>query len=220
MVFNDRREAGERLAKRLLTLKGQAVVVLALPRGGVPVALEVARALAAPLDLVLVRKIGAPHQEELAIGAIAEGEPPELVTDPEAIGYLAVPAAYLERAKAVALEEIARRRRAYLGERPPMDIAGRTAIIIDDGIATGATTLAAVRATRTRKPARLVLAVPIASRDAVKRLRPEVDELVCLDAPAEFYAVGQFYRDFPQLSDEEVIGLLAEAHTIARPQQA
>lgn len=211
MLFTDRREAGRKLAERLLALKLKDPVVLALPRGGVPVGSEVARALAAPLDLVLVRKIGAPDREELAVGAIADGEHPELVTDPRLIGLLDVSREYLEATKAAALQEIQRRRRVYLGNRQPVEIAGRTAIVVDDGVATGATMLAAVRATRRREPARLVLAVPVASRDALKRLQREADNVVCLDAPAEFYAVGQFYVAFPQLRDDEVTALLDEA---------
>ena len=151
MQFADRSEAGRRLAERLLGFKDKNPIVLALPRGGVPVGFEIARALAAPLDLVLVRKIGAPHQEELAIGAIADGEHPELVTDPGLIVGLDVTPEYLERAKATALQEIERRRRAWFGDRPRVDVAGRTAIVVDDGIATGATMRVALRATRKRK---------------------------------------------------------------------
>jgi len=215
MRFTDRHEAGRRLAERLLALKPQHPVVLALPRGGVPVAFEIARALEAPLDLVLVRKIGAPCQQELAIGAIADGGEPELVTDRRLIRALTVSADYLDQAKAAALEEIERRRRAYFGDHPPVDIAKRTAIVVDDGIATGATMLAALRATRRRRPARLVLAVPVAPRDAMQRMKREVDEAVCLDTPTNFRAVGQFYAQFPQLRDDEVIALLDEARVLA-----
>jgi putative phosphoribosyl transferase len=160
MLFTDRHEAGRRLAERLLRLKDKRPVVLALPRGGVPVGFEIARALAAPLDLVLVRKIGAPQQEELAVGAIADGEHLELVTDPQLVADLGIPPEYLEEAKSAALQEIERRRRIYFGDRRAVDVAGRTTIVVDDGIATGATMLAALRATRRRTPARLVLAVP------------------------------------------------------------
>ena len=211
MLFTDRHEAGRQLAARLLALKLKNPVVLALPRGGVPVGCEIARALAAPLDLVLVRKIGAPDQEELAVGAIADGEQPELVTDPRLIDLLHVSPAYLEHTKSAALQEIERRRRVYLGDRRPVEVAGRTAIVVDDGVATGATMLAALRATRRRAPARLVLAVPVAPRDALKRLRGEGDEVVCLGTPAQFFAVGQFYRAFPQLRDDEVTALLDQA---------
>ncbi len=217
MQFADRSEAGRRLAERLLGFKDKNPIVLALPRGGVPVGFEIARALAAPLDLVLVRKIGAPHQEELAIGAIADGEHPELVTDPGLIVGLDVTPEYLERAKAAALQEIERRRRAWFGDRPRVDVAGRTAIVVDDGIATGATMRVALRATRKRKPARLVLAVPVAPPDTLEELRREADETICLDTPADFFAVGQFYRRFAQLRDEEVTVLLDRARELVPP---
>lgn len=215
MLFADRFEAGRRLAVRLEHLKPAHPVVLALPRGGVPVGFEIARCLGAPLTLVLVRKIGAPGQEELAVGAIAEGNPPELVTDEDVAGWLSISKEYLESAKQVALQEIARRRQRYLPDQPEVEIAGRTAIVVDDGVATGATMLAALRATRRRKPSRLVLAVPVAPDDTLERLREEVDEAVCLDTPADFYAVGQFYRTFPQLRDEEVIALLDQARAFS-----
>ncbi len=217
MVFADRREAGRLLAERLLGLKDQSPVVLALPRGGVPVAFEIALALAAPLDIVLVRKIGAPHHEELAVGAIADGEEPELVSDPRLIRRLDISEEYLDKARSAALREIDRRRRVYRGDHPPTEIAGRTAIVVDDGIATGATMRAALRATRRRGPARLVLAVPVAPPGTLKRLRAEVDEIVCLDAPWDFYAVGQFYSQFPQLRDAEVTELLDRARALTAP---
>ena len=216
-MFPDRTEAGRRLAQRLLVFKDQHPVILALPRGGVPVGFEIARALAAPLDLILVRKIGAPYQEELAIGAIADGEQPELVTDRGLIGDLDVTSEYLEQAKSRALEEIERRRRVWFGDRRPIDVAGRTAIVVDDGIATGATMRVALRAIRRRKPARLVLAVPVAAPDTLKALRPEVDETICLDTPADFFAVGQFYGRFPQLRDDEVTALLDRARELPAP---
>ncbi len=214
MVFADRQEAGQRLAKRLLHLKDQHPVVLALPRGGVPVGYEIARVLAAPLDLVLVRKIGAPDQPELAIGAIADGEPPELVTDPQLASWLAVPPEYLEATKARELKEIERRRKLYVGDRALAEVRGRTAILVDDGMATGATMRAALRATRRRAPARLVLAVPVASLDTLARMQGEADEIVCLGTPAGFMAVGQFYRRFPQLEDAEVIALMDAARKL------
>jgi putative phosphoribosyl transferase len=215
MRFTDRHQAGRQLAERLLALNLNDPVVLALPRGGVPVAFEIARALAAPLDLVLVRKIGAPFEEELAIGAIADGENPVLVTDARFAAHLDIAPEYLERTKSAALQEIERRRQLYLGDHKPLDIAGRTAIIVDDGIATGATTLAAVRATRLRKPARIVLAVPVAPKHTLKRLRAELDKIVCLGTPAFFPAVGAFYEQFPQLQDKEVISLLKQARAFA-----
>ncbi|MBS0558703.1 MAG: phosphoribosyltransferase [Proteobacteria bacterium] len=217
MLFSDRNEAGKLLAARLGGLKRRQPVVLALARGGVPVGFEIARALSAPLDVVLVRKIGAPGQEELAIGAIADGEHPELVMDDSLAGWLSVSAEYLERTKAAALQEIERRRRAWLGDRQPVPMAGRTAIVVDDGIATGATMRAALRATRRRAPARLVMAVPVAPAHTLERLRGEVDQVVCLETPRDFPAVGDFYRSFPQLRDEDVTTLLAQARSFVPP---
>jgi putative phosphoribosyl transferase len=214
MLFNDRREAGRLLAGRLLHLKDNSPVVLALPRGGVPVGFEVARALAAPLDLVLVRKIGAPHNEEFAVGAITDGEHPTVVIDQHLVRRLEISSAYLDEAKTGALAEIERRRHVWLGDRPAVDISGRTAIVVDDGIATGATMRAALQATRARKPARVVLAVPVAAPDSLDALRREADDVVCLDVPEYFRAGGQFYRNFPQLRDAEVTALLAEAQAL------
>jgi putative phosphoribosyl transferase len=215
MLFNDRREAGRLLAGRLLHLKDNSPVVLALPRGGVPVGFEVARALAAPLDVVLVRKIGAPHNQEFAAGAITDGEHPTVVIDQHLVRRLEISSAYLDEAKTAALAEIERRRHVWLGDRPAVDISGRTAIVVDDGIATGATMRAALQATRARKPARVVLAVPVAAPDSLDALRREADDVICLDAPDSFMAVGQFYRHFPQLRDAEVTALLAEAHALS-----
>lgn len=211
MRFIDRHDAGKELAQHLMVFKDKHPVVLALPRGGVPVGFEVAHALGAPLDLILVRKIGAPHEEELAIGAIADGKDPELVTDARLVKDLDVSQDYLEQAKSAALKEIERRRRAYFGTHEAVDIADCTAIIVDDGIATGATMLAAIHAVRRRKPARIVLAVPVAAADSLRRLSREVDDVVCLDRPTVFLAVGQFYRQFPQLRDAEVISLLDQS---------
>jgi putative phosphoribosyl transferase len=215
MLFADRSDAGAQLAERLLDRKESAAAVLALPRGGVPVGFEIARVLGVPLDLVLVRKIGAPCDEELAIGAVADGAEPELVTDASLIAELDVPTSYLDAAKSTTLQEIERRRRVYLGDRPPVDVAGRTVIVVDDGIATGATMLAALRATRRRKPARIVLAVPVVAEVVLRRLRREVDSVVSLHTPVDLIAVGHFYRRFPQLRDEEVIALLDRARAFA-----
>ena len=211
MTFADRHEAGRLLAEKLARFKNRRPTVLALPRGGVPVGYEIAKALAAPLDLVLVRKLGAPSQPELAIGALALGEEAEFVTDPELLAELGVSPAALEAIKAREVQEIERRKKLYLGERPPAPIANRTAILGDDGIATGATMRAALRATRKRKPAHLVLAVPVAPPETIHRLSPDADEVVCLDQPRLFFAVGQFYRRFEQLEDQEVLDLLAKA---------
>ena len=205
--FADRTEAGRRLAEQLKRFEDQEPVVLALPRGGVPVAYEVARALKAPLDLVLVRKIGAPFQPELAIGAVVDGERPELAVNRDVVTEYRIPESYLESERQRQLEEIERRRQLYLAGRPRVPVRDRTAIVIDDGIATGATMEAALLATRRAGPKRLVLAVPVAPPDTLERLRPEVDEVVCLMVPAFLGAIGSFYRDFRQLEDDEVIDL-------------
>src|SRR4051812_13487541 len=185
-------------------LKEKNPVVLALPRGGVPVGLEIARALRAPLDLVLVRKVGAPLEQELAVGAVTDGKDPELVTNARLLAELDVSPEYLEVARMEAVREI-ERRRLYLGDRPPVDLAGCTAIVTDDGVATGATMLAALRGIQRRNPIRILLAVPVASELALELLHPEVDKTVCLQTPAHFRTVGEFYRTFPQLRDDEVI---------------
>jgi putative phosphoribosyl transferase len=215
MLFTDRQDAGRQLAERLLTLKEKKPVVLALPRGGVPVGFEVASALKAPLDLVLVRKISAPFDEELAVGAITDGEDPELVIDAELAADLNISPEYFKEAKAKAQREIERRRRIYLGDRQPVNVAGCTAIVLDDGVATGSTMLAAVRMIRRRNPARIVLVVPVAPEHALERLRREVDETVCLHMRTFFDAVGQFYTRFPQLCDQEVTALLDRARAFA-----
>lgn len=219
-MFDDRVDAGRRLAEALRHLRDETPIVLALPRGGVPVAAEIARALAAPLDLVLVRKLGAPFQQELAIGAIAdagtgEDEAPERVTDPELIRQLGVPENYVEETGQDALAEIARRRRLYRHGRTPPPLGGRTVVLVDDGIASGATMRAALRAVRRQQPDRLVLAVPVAPRESLEVLRQEADETVCLDVPRDFHAVGQFYRDFRQTDDDEVVALLAAVNEAA-----
>jgi len=215
-LFSDRFEAGRLLVPRLRGLQLERPIVLALPRGGVPVGLEIARSLHAPLDLVLVRKIGAPDQRELAIGAVSDGERPELVTDARLIEVLGVPAHYVEAEKEQALAEIDRRRTLYLKGRPPLPLHGRAAIVVDDGIATGSTMEAALRATRRRGPARMVVAVPIASRRAMARLSDIADDVVCLDAPSSFLAINQFYEQFPQLRDEEVVQLMEQAAAMER----
>jgi len=210
-MFRNRSEAGRRLAEALAHLRGRDPVVLALPRGGVPVGYEIASALEAPLDVVLVRKIGAPSQRELAAAAVVDGEQTEIVRNPEVIEALDVGEDYLRGEAERQVAEIERRRRLYLGGRPPVSATGRTAIVVDDGIATGATVRAALRGVRRRHPAHLVLAVPVAPPEAVTELRGEVDELVCLETPALFGAIGRFYADFVQVDDEDVRELLARA---------
>ncbi len=208
-LFADRSEAGRRLARTLASMKLTDPVVLALPRGGVPVAAEVAAVLHAPLDLLLVRKIGAPAQRELAVAAVAEGAGDGLVLDAETMEVTGATRAYVEREAIGERAEIARRRALYLGGRAPASIEGKTAVVVDDGIATGTTVRAALQVLRRRHPARLVLAVPVAPPRVVADLRPLVDDLVCLEQPAAFYAVGVHYADFHQVSDEEVIAVLA-----------
>ncbi len=217
-VFADRTEAGRLLAREVLALKVVDPIVLALPRGGVPVAVEVAHALHAPLDLLLVRKIGAPAHRELAVAAVAEGPQAHVVIDHETLRMMGATEAYVDREAKVELREIARRRTLYLHDRAALPVEGKTVIVVDDGIATGTTVRAALQALRRRNPARLVLAIPVASRHAVAALRPEVDDLVCLSQPSYFHAVGAHYADFHQVSDEEVIRILDEvrdrdAHT-------
>jgi putative phosphoribosyl transferase len=205
-MFSNRSEAGRLLARRVQAMGLADPVVLALPRGGVPVAVEVARALGAPLDLLLVRKIGAPEQPELAVGAVSEGG--ELFVDRRLMDLTGATDEYMARQAQQQLAEIARRRAAYLGGRAPLRLAGRTAVVVDDGIATGATVHAALQALRRRGPASVVLAVPVASREAAAALSTDVDELVCLAQPALFRAVGEHYADFDQVSDDEVVRLM------------
>ncbi len=211
MIFEDRHDAGIQLAQELLRFEDRDPAVLALPRGGVPVAFEVARALDAPLDLVLVRKIGTPMQPELAAGAVVDGGAMEFVRNEDVIAAARIPESWLREQAVRELAEIERRRRLYVGGRARVPIDGRTAIVVDDGIATGATTRAALRAVRRRHPKQLVLAVPVAPEETLAALRAEVDEVVCLATPHPFGAIGRFYRDFRQLEDDEVRELLARA---------
>lgn len=208
MAFDDRSDAGRRLAEALAGYKGRGAAVLALPRGGVPVAAEVAAALDAPLDLILVRKIGVPTQPELAMGAVVDGTAPIVVRNEEVIELSGVTADEFDATCARELAEIERRRKLYIGDRARAEIAGQIVIVVDDGIATGATTEAALQAIRKRKPKELVLAVPVAPRDTVEKLRSEVDRLICLETPEPFGAIGYFYRDFRQVSDREVMAIL------------
>jgi putative phosphoribosyl transferase len=216
-IFEDRADAGRQLAAALGTLKLTDPVVLALPRGGVPVALEVARALHAPLDLLLVRKIGAPWQSELAVGAVAEGESPVVVTDSRTLALSGDGLHYVQEQAKVELNEIERRRALYLHGRERVPLKGREVVLVDDGIATGTTVRAALKAIRRAGPARLVLAVPVGPPDTLEQLSREVDRLVCLHCPQFFRAVGQFYADFRQVDDDEVIQALDAASTPARP---
>lgn len=210
MVFRDRTEAGQKLAALLLSYANRDdVIVLGAPRGGVPVAFEVALALKAPLDVFLLRKLGVPWQEELAFGAIAEGG--VRILDETIVQTLGISSAQIEQVTAKEQAELERRRRVYRGDRPPLDVRGRTVIMVDDGIATGSTMRAALTALRNLQPARAVLAVPVAPPATCERLRPLVDEVVCLSTPESFYAIGQFYIDFSPVSDGEVTALLSRA---------
>ena len=212
LPFTDRRQAGRLLAEALRELPLPAPrVVLALPRGGVPVALEVALALRAPLDLLLVRKIGAPHQPELAVGAVVEGDPPLIVADEVLQRHTSADAAYVQAQAQVELREIERQRRVYLRGRPGVPLAGASLIVVDDGIATGTTLRAALQALRRRDPARLVLAVPVAPQDTLAALRPLVDSVVCLATPRPFHAVGEHYLNFQAVGDAAVIAALDTA---------
>ena len=207
-IFRDRRR---RLAAVLAPYSESRPVVLALPRGGVPVGFEVAKALAAPLDVLLVRKIGAPGHEELGLGAVVDGHDPQLVLNEDLVRAVAPPAGYIESEERRQLAEIERRRQHYVGDRSPIAVEGRTVIVVDDGIATGATVKAALRGLARNRPARLVLAVPVAPADSLEELSAECDELVCLATPDPFYAVGPHYRNFRQTEDAEVVRLLDEA---------
>jgi putative phosphoribosyl transferase len=208
MSFKDRSDAGRKLAKALAGYKDQRPVILALPRGGVPVAAEVAAALQAPLDLILVRKIGVPIQPELAMGAVVDGGAPIIVRNEDVIRLADIDETEFKAICDSELAEIERRRQRYLGSRERVDVGGRTAIVIDDGIATGATTRAALRATRIRNPKKLVLAVPVAPTDSLAELRGDADEIVCLEDYEFFGAIGGYYVNFNQVADEEVIEML------------
>jgi putative phosphoribosyl transferase len=213
LAFKGRTDAGRKLAQALVSYRDQRPVVFALPRGGVVVAAEVALALRSPLDVLLVRKIGVPQQPELAMGAVVDGGPPLVVRNEDVINVVDVSESEFEMVCGRQLAEIERRRKHYLGDREPVDATGRTAIIIDDGIATGATVRAAVRATRLRKPAKLVLAVPVAPTDTIAQLRAEADDVVCLEEHAFFGAIGFYYSDFRQVSDKKVIDTLKRFRT-------
>lgn len=210
-IFQDRRDAGRKLAEKLSAYAGRPdVLVLALPRGGVPVAYEVARALDAPLDVFIVRKLGLPGHEELAIGAIASGG--VRVLNEDIVRGLRIPQSVIDAVAERELRELERRERAYRGDRPPPEVRGRTVILIDDGLATGASMRAAVAALRAQNPAQIIVAVPTAAPETCAALEPEVDKVICATMPEPFYGVGRWYEDFSQTSDEEVRALLEEAN--------
>ncbi len=217
--FRDREDAGRQLAARLVRYRDQDPVVLALPRGGVLVAAPIAAALDALLDIVVVRKIGAPDQPELALGALVDGDDPQALVNPDLVERLGVSREYLQEEIARQLAETRRREARYRGGRPRVPLEGRTAIVVDDGIATGASVRAALRSLRRSNPARLVLAVPVAPADTVEALRSEVDDLVCLETPSPFLAVGYHYENFAQPDDETVVSILARARRDAGPRR-
>jgi len=212
VLFDDRQDAGRALASRLADARlPPPVVVLALPRGGVPVGAVVARRLHAPLDLLLVRKIGAPWQRELAVAAVVDGGEPELVVDEVMAERTGADERYIREQMQHEWQEILRRREQYLEGRPPVPVAGATVVLVDDGIATGTTVRAALRALRRRGAARLVLAVPVAPHDTLTSLRRDFDDVICLAEPTPFRAVGLHYGDFHQVGDDEVIAALQSA---------
>ena len=216
-VFADRLQAGRALARAVAARSpAPPVVVLALPRGGVPIGAEIARELHAPLDLLLVRKIGAPWQRELAVAAIVDGNPPDIVVDEHLLQLTGTPRDWVDEQAVLERAEIERRRRIYLRGRTPVPVEGATVIVVDDGIATGTTVRAALKALRRRHSAHLMLAVPVAPADTLADLRPEVDDIVCLAMPEPFHAIGLHYDDFHQVPDAEVLEALDAAHDAAQ----
>ncbi|ALG91278.1 MULTISPECIES: phosphoribosyltransferase [Actibacterium] len=216
-MFQDRAEAGEMLADALEKAAPAAPVVLALPRGGLPVAVPVARRLSAPLDLLLVRKIGMPGQPELAAGAVVDGPAHEVVFNDGLLRSMGLTETDFADSIAAKLEEIENRRKMYLGGRTPVTVEGRTAIVVDDGIATGATVRAALKALRKRGPAAIWLAVPVAPGDSLAEMAALVDKVICLEVPRPFYAVGAHYRVFDQVSDAAVVEALRSVWDSAAP---
>lgn len=207
-MFSDRRDAGRRLARLLRDYADEKPVVLALPRGGVPVAAPVAIAFGAPLDVVVVRKLGVPGQPELAMGAVVEAGRPVTIRNEAIIRVAHVSEVEFDEVRAAELAEARRRRELYVGRGRRLSLKGRAVIVIDDGIATGASMRAAVKAVRKQQPARLVVAVPVAARTSLEALRGEVDDIVCVDVRDDLRAIGVYYDDFEQVSDDEVIAAL------------
>ena len=207
--FEDRRDAGRKLAAKLTRFRDGRCVVFGLPRGGVPVGYEISRSLGAPLDVFVSRKLGAPDQPEFGIGAVAAGGVRVLST--EVIRRLGIPDEYVERVTAQEIAEVNRRLRFFRGGRPEVEVAGRIVILVDDGLATGVTARAAVEALKKRKPGRLILAAPVCAAQTAKLFAPRVDELLCLAMPSDLGAIGLWYRNFDQTTDQEVVQLLEEA---------
>lgn len=217
MRFLDRHDAGRKLAERLKGRQREDAVVIALPRGGVPVGAVVAEALQVPLDVILVRKVGAPMQPELALAAVTDGAAMRVTVNKDIQSELGLSDEDVKELARRQLPEIERRRDAYYKGRAPTKLTGKTVIVVDDGVATGATVNSALRLIKAEKPARLVLALPVAPADAITRLERVADEVICLNTPTPFLAVGAHYADFDQVSDDEVIRLLDAAHTRMHP---
>ena len=207
--FEDRRDAGRQLAAKLSRFRDGRCVIFGLPRGGVPVGFEISRSLGAPLDVFVSRKLGAPGQPEFGIGAVAAGGVRVLNTD--VIRRLGIPDEYVERITAQEIAEVNRRLHFFRGGRPEMEVSGRTAILVDDGLATGVTARAAVEALKLRKPGRLILAAPVCAAQTAKLFTSQVDELLCLDSPSDLGAIGLWYKNFDQTTDQEVVQLLEKA---------
>lgn len=210
-VFENREEAGRLLALKLSKYKSDDLLVLAVPRGGVPIGYEIAAALDAPLDIIVAHKVGSPESPELAIGAVVDGDEPEVIVNERIISALGVDDAYLKSAIASELKEIHRRQNAYRWGHDPAPIDGKIVVLVDDGVATGASIRAAMRGVKRKGAAKLIVAVPVAPPATVETLAAECDDLVCLETPEDFQAVGQFYRDFSPTSDDEVVELLSKA---------
>lgn len=213
MIFANRQDAGQKLAAKLLDYRDKQPIVLGIPRGGVVVAAEVAKELNAPLDVIIPRKIGAPGNPELAVGAVAPDG--TAIFDERALNMLGLQITDLQDELARQISEIERRTKSYRGNRKPLSLQGKTVIVVDDGIATGMTAKAALRSVRKQKPETLVLAVPVTTMEAAVQLQKEIDKLVCLLVPEVFYAVGQFYKDFSQTTDEEVIETLERCKPVS-----
>ena len=215
MIYRNRSDAGKRLAWELAGYRSEDPLILALPRGGLAVAAEIARAFDAPLDLILVRKLGVPMQPELAMGAIIDGAEPYVVRNEDVLALLAISEEEFGQICERELAEIERRRALYLKDRPRAELKDRVVIVVDDGVATGATTRAALQAVRKRSPRKLVLAVPVAPTSTLEELSGEADDIVCLQSHEPFYAIGLYYSDFHQVSDKEVIDVLSKVRAPA-----
>ena len=215
MIFRDRKDSGTRLAQELKELKGKNAIVLAIPRGGVPVAMEVAKYLGCEMDLIITRKVGAPGNPEFAIGSVTQDG--ELITDREFATSYGVGERYLAEESKRQTDIIKERLRRFRGDRPYPSLKDRIVVVVDDGIATGYTIRAAVQSIRRKNPAKLILAVPVAPQETIEELSKEVDQVVCLSTPEIFYAIGEFYENFEQVEDEEVVRMLKAVELAGKP---